>query len=97
MTAHTKGPWNIGPHQKIISSGWSIRINDDSAIAYVLGEKNPELQANARLIAAAPEMFAALVALLPHAARAIQGTTEGQPLIDAARAAIAKTTQEPAP
>ena len=47
----------FGPHQRIISGGWSIRIKDDSAIAYVLGEKNPELRANARLVAKAPELF----------------------------------------
>lgn len=56
----TPGPWAVGPHQRIISSGWSIRIADGSAIAYVLGEKNPELQANARLISKVPEMLALL-------------------------------------
>lgn len=57
---HTPGPWTVGAHQKIISRGWSIRIPEDgSAIAYVLGEKNPELHANARLIAAAPELLEA--------------------------------------
>ena len=62
---HTPGPWSIGEHQKIISTGWSIRIpSDGSAIAYVLGERNPELQANARLIAAAPDLLAALKELL---------------------------------
>lgn len=59
-TAHTPAPWTVGPHQRIISSGWSIRIQDGSAIAYVLGDKNPELQQNARLIAAAPLMLRAL-------------------------------------
>jgi len=65
MSKHTPGPWSIGEHQKIISTGWSIRIpSDGSAIAYVLGERNPELQANARLIAAAPDLLAALQELL---------------------------------
>jgi hypothetical protein len=80
------------------------QTNDKGRIIKILGfvlngtpsrELDEESEANAQLIAAAPEMFAALVALLPHAARAIQGTTEGQPLLDAARAAIAKATQEP--
>ena len=57
MLNHTPGPWWIGPHQQIISAGWSIRIADGSAIAYVLGEKNPELRANAHLIAKAPKLF----------------------------------------
>ena len=56
-TQHTPGPWRIGPHQQILSQGWSIRIGDDSAIAYVLGKENPELRANARLIAAAPSLY----------------------------------------
>jgi hypothetical protein len=69
MTQHTPGPWNIGPHQRIISCGWSIRIPyDDSAIAYVLGEKNPEMQSNARLIAAAPDLLKALQRLTHPAA-----------------------------
>ena len=55
-----------------------------------LGDTGNANMANARLIAAAPELLAALVELLPHAARVIQGTTEGQPLLEAARAAIAK-------
>ena len=57
---YSSGPWHIGEHQRIISSGWSIRVpSDGSAIAYVLGEKNPELQANARLIAGAPAVLEA--------------------------------------
>lgn len=60
MSDHTPGPWTVGPHQRIISSGWSIRIADGSAIAYVLGEKNPELQQNARLIRASPNILKAL-------------------------------------
>jgi|GEM_PF-6887030 len=43
------------------------------------------------------ELLAALVELLPHAARVIQGTTEGQPLLDAARAAIANAEPKKVP
>ena len=43
------------------------------------------------------ELLDALVLLLPYAARAIQGTTEGQPLLDAARAAIAKAEPKKVP
>ena len=50
---HTKGPWNIDP-----SSGLDIVFGDDgSVVAQALGVNFP---ANARLIAAAPEMLAAL-------------------------------------
>jgi hypothetical protein len=43
------------------------------------------------------ELLDALALLLPYAARAIQGTTEGQPLLDAARAAIAKAEPKKVP
>jgi hypothetical protein len=67
-TQPTAGPWTVGPHQQIISQGWSIRISDGSAIAYVLGNKNPELQANAHLISAAPAMLQALERIHANAA-----------------------------
>jgi len=61
MSGHTPGPWKIGQHLPITSIGWSVTIAEDgSAIAYVLGDKNPELRANARLIAAAPDLLEAL-------------------------------------
>jgi hypothetical protein len=95
----TPGPWSIGPHQRIISSGWSIRIKDGSAIAYVLGEKNPELQANARLIAAAPELLDALRKAIDALAGGLWDYGPGQDehdqcnqVVDECRAAIAKAT-----
>ena len=91
MNSHTPAPWTVGPHQRIISSGWSIRISDGSAIAYVLGEKNPELQANARLIAAAPDILKALEDVL----MVFSEEYPDSPTLERARAAIAKATQEP--
>ena len=85
---HTPGPWRV-VNSNLVRDSHGVCIHGDSSFL-----RN---DANAALIAAAPEMFAALVALLPHAARVIQGTTEGQPLLDAARAAIAKATQENTP
>jgi glycerol-3-phosphate dehydrogenase len=49
---------------------------------------------NARLLAAAPDLLAALQALLPIAARVIQGTTDGEPMLKQARAAIARATSK---
>ena len=104
MNKHTPGPWSIGTDfsdQARHIYAEKMVCDDDGEEWHPLiastddDERLIDWQANARLIAAAPDMFAALVALLPHAARAIQGTTEGQPLLDAARAAIAKATQEP--
>jgi hypothetical protein len=84
---HTPGPWVAQPGDNFITDAREIVIAQ-------MHRHHPDEQvdANARLIAAAPELLAALVELLPHAARVIQGTTEGQPLLDAARAAIAKAT-----
>lgn len=95
MNTHTPGLWSIGPHQRIISRGWGIRISDDSAIAYVLGEKNPELQANARLIAAAPDILEALQRLIDAPGH---GTHEAmRRAYEAASAAVAKATQDDTP
>lgn len=101
MSAHTPGPWTVGKHQRIISQGWSIRIADDSAIAYVLGDKNPELAANACLIAATPDLLEALKAIL-NCCGEYSDWQQGDypyteelmhiPTINAARAAIAKAT-----
>ena len=106
MSSHTPGPWYIGTdfsdQGRHIYAAHKVRHEDGDEWNPLIAstdddERLIDWQANARLIAAAPEMFAALVALLPHAARAIQGTTEGQPLLDAARAAIAKATQDETP
>jgi len=89
---HTSGPWiaadvfvNNSPNRLILRQ---TKYGGD--VVLDLGDTEHANMANARLIAAAPELLDALVLLLPYAARAIQGTTEGQPLLEAARAAIAK-------
>lgn len=86
----TPRPWTVGPHQRIISGGWSIRIADGSAIAYVLGERNPELQANARLIAAAPDLLEALKRIVDWDDCGMALTAHH---IDEAKAAIRKATE----
>lgn len=86
----TPGPWTVGPHQRIISSGWSIRIADGSAIAYVLGEKNQELQQNAKILAASQEMLA----LCERALRALDEYSHPQ-LGQDLRDVIEKLTGEP--
>jgi hypothetical protein len=67
MTKHTPGPWII--------SGSSIWNSDTHRAIYASGrkpvnERDEEGQANARLIAAAPEMLAALEALTSWAIEA---------------------------
>jgi len=89
MSAHTPGPW----YRNIPADGKypTVFAGRNQHVAVASQQKDSaETEANISLIAAAPELLDALALLLPYAARAIQGTTEGQPLLDAARAAIAK-------
>ena len=60
MTKHTQGPWevsfsqiNAAKHECIVQFGFNIR-------------ENPKAYANARLIAAAPEMLAALERIIEY-------------------------------
>lgn len=91
-TQHTPGPWHVGIKQaeKIVydSTGWAVA----NATVYH-GENDAEqVKANARLIAAAPELLDAL----QTAAMALIGYTHRNEIIenalDSARAAIAKAT-----
>ena len=68
MSRHTPGPWD-----RIIADGYTVRhpqIYSDTgpvANATFLGEgRVDELNANARLMAAAPDLLAALEALLDY-------------------------------
>ena len=96
MSAHTKGPWKLmgqgglpwieGPTGKTVAL---IALNDEA-------EENSEVQANGRLMAAAPELLdVARMAL--KVAQLELGVSDGtapdfgpHELLNAARAAIAK-------
>lgn len=87
-TTHTPGPWAFAV------SGTAFSITADADPVYVgyveipdRMSKVPLAEANARLIAAAPELLAALIQVVAVADRK---TVE----FDAARAAIAKATGE---
>ena len=86
-TKHTPGPWGITQYTNYI--GWSVYAKNRGCIAerwYDSEQKTPnrdELYANARLIAAAPELLEAL--------ECIVGSGDiGQPYLDIAIEAIAK-------
>jgi hypothetical protein len=81
MNKHTKGPWSVGG-----PTGCLNQIGIDPAIgcAYGAGE---EVKANARLIAAAPDLLEALQALMPGAEAMGWDVSK-------ARAAITKATGE---
>lgn len=91
-TKHTPGPWSYSTSH----SGWSYTINihqaddaeytpewSDVAFCTCDGERKQIQEANARLIAAAPELLDALIAVL-H--------SKDRNALDMANAAIAKAT-----
>jgi hypothetical protein len=105
MSAHTPGPWTVehkdhGARQFIKSRKGAVAIlqNYGSAEAMAAAPLTVERIANARLIAAAPDLLAALVSLQDEVQRmrAIShyffDQCDQRP-INAARAAIAKATE----
>ena len=88
MSAHTPGPWRAVPNAPGISD--TVIDSGRRVVADVISRKSTdELRANARLIAAAPELLDALEGLL----NALPSATT-HPAIKAARAAIVKATGE---
>lgn len=106
-TKHTPGPWRLsGPDD---FNDYTIQPpNAELAIAAVvngamwhMGGKSNEHEANARLIAAAPELLEALEKITHYAECQIEAFKSGRPFLDMtafrllcpkARAAIAKAT-----
>ncbi len=84
---HTPGPWSTrenGGWQKMIMAGKHI-------ITYSTGEnQKEEVEANARLIAAAPDMLEALDGLVGIGIMNPTGSPTLDKLIDQAEAAIAR-------
>jgi len=77
---HTPGPWSVG------RCSW----NDEGNVCYELEGIRQGCAADARLIAAAPDLLSALNAMLTH-----MGMDEDEwnkPTFDQARAAIVKAT-----
>lgn len=99
MSGHTPPPWVIvtTEEQRQRSAGIRIDIDDPdgSAIAFAWGT-NAEAMDNARLIAAAPEMFGALTSLVGIADANFNTANDRmiawQCALKHARAALAKAT-----
>ena len=89
MTAHTPGPWRAEPRD---SGGLSIMAKSDVvAQTNRYGPTLPCVEANARLIAAAPDLLAALKECEAYfRPMAEDGQYLAQQRIDRIRAAIAK-------
>ena len=90
--AHTKGPWHIAAHTAetpdsiLPGCDWSVYGSDEKRTSVCFeGAWTECAAANARLIAAAPDLLAALVALVNH-----KDDLMPPRLWDAARAAIAR-------
>jgi len=60
--AHTPGPWRLTPYSSIVGRG--VVANGGIVIATIHGDPHPSAEANARLIATAPELLEALRELL---------------------------------
>ena len=101
---HTPGPWNIGSSDLPVSR-MSIHCkgHKDSCHSTValmvsrgaIGISHDEEFANARLIAAAPDLLKALEDCVAVMDRELAGLKVIQPELSAARAAIAKVAGEP--
>ncbi len=103
MNKHTPGPWHTGegvPYSQTVQMkvcGWDRRPDATGHDYFACGPRvrtEEQAKADARLIAAAPELLEALKRLLEHAEWV--GTPRGyswddfKDVIDPARAAIAK-------
>lgn len=87
---HTPGPWTrhgLGISKDAGEYGYAVALCDSPV-------PPGEAEANARLIAAAPDLLTALEALMPmleaHQAQDKSLTTYGHEIINAGRAAVAK-------
>ena len=91
-TQHTKGPWRVQRQNPSPTTGeWMISGAKPGYLAEVRDCGSGDVQANARLIAAAPDLLEALLRVLRDVASDGLDGWEDQ-----ARAAIAKATGEQA-
>ena len=90
-TQHTKGPWRVQRQNPSPTTGeWMISGAKPGYLAEVRDCGSGDVQANARLIAAAPDLLEALQRMLDAPSH---GTHEAMRRAnEAARAAIAKAT-----
>ena len=91
QTKHTPGPWNFAKSD--IDGRYSIYGNGPLAYCGDTGAVNGDGEANARLIAAAPDLLVALKALVGEADLGeVDLDDDDRAKLEQARAAIAKAT-----
>ncbi len=66
MGQYTPGPWRVGGVEDLRHGRGRQIAADDAKICVVYGVRDSDVKANARLIAAAPEMLEALKMVLQH-------------------------------
>lgn len=95
---HTDGPWEVREHSEALwvypVAGCGMGWVGDSYLSVCLGSENGA-EANARLIAAAPDLLEAVWALVEHFER-VDGDERHKAVIAQATAALAKANGEPA-
>lgn len=92
-TKHTPGPWRVSQFGRQTGSQITVMGADDFAVARCMDRTPEEHEADARLIAAAPEMYDALKRLWLEIQRYEHIGHEGSELLEVmsdAREAIAK-------
>lgn len=94
---HTPGPWGIEqytPNEQAVDENTHYSIIAGSTSVATLIELSEETEANAKLIAACPDMLSALQAAIALADKYLSGarTGEDQAVYDQVKAAIDKAT-----
>lgn len=97
MSEHTRGPWRVGKgFGSVVADTPVPEVNGSDAVEYYGGHLVAESisPANARLIAAAPDLLAALKACLPYAMQALNdiGGMDEYNAVTNAEKAIARAT-----
>jgi len=94
-TKHTLGPWEVKDDRFIDSpSGWIADVLSYPAYRAATGQDSEEQKANARLIAAAPDLYEALTEALRWIGKLSDWYGVGDPDIDKWRATIKKAKGE---
>ena len=92
MNAHTPAPWYWSDNVPDAPKNHCTIVDADG---FTIAEPSPMSEADARLIAAAPDLLAALQALVGEADLGeVDLDEDDRALLDNARAAIAKATGE---
>lgn len=95
MSGHTKGPWRTHTHKRFIEVFWLETGKRIASVPLSQFTENSQNEANARLIAAGPDLLDALKGILTNhetigIGASIFQCTNAE--VKAARAAVAKAT-----